>query len=35
MRLRDLGELREQKREIRGEVVDGNELDAEGEAGVL
>lgn len=30
-----MGELRERKREVRGEAVDGNELDAEGEAGVL
>ena len=30
-----MGELRERKREIRSEVVDGNELDASGEAGVL
>ena len=30
-----MGELRERKREVRGKVVDGNELDAEGEAGVL
>ena len=30
-----MGELRERKREVRGEVLDGNELDVEGEAGVL
>lgn len=30
-----MGELRERKRELRGEGMGGNELDAEGEAGVL
>jgi hypothetical protein len=30
-----MGELRERKREVHGEVVDGNELDAEGKTGVL
>ena len=30
-----MGELRERKREVRDEVVNGNELDAKGEAGVL